>query len=287
MKTNLKLFLSLIKFKITIAVTFTTILGYVMYSGHFSLHMILPVIGLFLIAAASAALNQFQEIEIDKKMERTAQRPLPSGKISKTNALLIISGLLLSGSVVLYWSAGFLALQIGLLALIWYNAIYTPLKKKTAFAVVPGSVIGALPPLVGWVAAGGTLNNPEIILISFFMFMWQIPHFWLLVIKHGNEYSKAGLPTLTDMYSTEMLKKITFLWTLATAVTAMMMPLFQAVSNNFMAAFILLSSLWLIVSFRRLFFTSNEKYFAVTKYFIFINVFLLLIIIGISIDSVL
>jgi len=172
MKNKLQLFLSLIKFKITIAVTFTTILGYVMYAGHFSVQMILPVIGLFLIAAASAALNQFQEIEIDKKMERTAQRPLPSGKISKTNALIIIFSLFLFGSIILYWSAGFLALQIGILALIWYNAIYTPLKKKIAFAVVPGSVIGALPPLVGRVTAGGSINNPEIILISFFMFMW-------------------------------------------------------------------------------------------------------------------
>ncbi len=285
--SRLKIFLSLIKIKITFAVTLTTMLGYVMYAGNFSVKMLLPIFGLFLIAAASAALNQFQEIEIDKKMDRTANRPLPSGQLSPRSALLIILLLVFSGSVILYLSAGFLSLQIGILALIWYNGIYTPLKRKTAFAVVPGSVIGALPPLVGWVAAGGSITNPEIIIISFFMFMWQIPHFWLLVIKHGNEYSKAGLPTLTDMYSTELLKKITFLWTLATAVSAMFLPMYHAVSNRFMSAFVVLASLWLIVSFRRLFFTDEEKYFAVKKYFIFINVFLLLIIIGISVDSIL
>ena len=71
-------------------------------------------------------------------------------------------------------------------ALIWYNGIYTPLKRKTAFAVVPGSVIGAIPPMVGYVAAGGSALDPQILAFAFFMFMWQIPHFWLLIMKITN-----------------------------------------------------------------------------------------------------
>lgn len=286
MKEKIGLIKELIKFKITIAVTFTTILGYVMYAGKFDVGMLIPTFSLFLIAAASAILNQYQEVDVDRKMLRTQHRPIPSGRITATNALILAIALLIAGSLGLYYSAGFVALQIGLLALIWYNAIYTPLKRKTPFAVVPGSVIGALPPIVGWVAAGGNVMDLEIVLIAFFMFMWQIPHFWLLLLKHGDDYSQAGLPSLTDLYSKELLMKITFVWTVATAVTALFIPLFQVVSHQFMSVYIVLSALWLVVSFFRLFFSSNTE-FNTKKYFIFINVFLLLIIAGISVDSIL
>jgi protoheme IX farnesyltransferase len=284
MKKQQNVFLELIKFKITIAVTFTTILGYIMYAGRIDAGIILPTLGLFLIAAASAALNQYQEAGIDARMVRTSKRPIPSGRMTKNQVLLIILVLLFSGSAILYLSAGFVALQVGLLALIWYNGIYTPLKQKTPFAVIPGSVIGALPPVVGWVAAGGSVFSHEILLVAFFMFMWQIPHFWLLLMKHGDDYSQAGLPSLTAIYSQELLMKITFVWTVATAITALFLPIFKVVSHNSMAVFIFLSSLWLVVSFFRLFFSSNTE-FNTVKYFIFINIFLLLIIVEVSIDS--
>lgn len=286
MKEKIELLKELVKFKITIAVTFTTILGYVMYAGKFDVGMLIPTFSLFLIAAASAILNQYQEVDVDKKMMRTRHRPIPSGRISANGALILALLFLAFGSVGLYLSSGFVALQIGILALIWYNAIYTPLKRKTPFAVVPGSVIGALPPMVGWVAAGGNAFDLEIVLIAFFMFMWQIPHFWLLLLKYGSDYSQAGLPSLTDVYSKELLMKITFVWTVATAVAALFIPLFNVVSHQFMSVYIVLAALWLVVSFFRLFFSANTE-FNTKKYFIFINVFLLLIIAGISVDSIL
>jgi len=167
-KSILNTLLELSKVRITFAVSLTTITGYVLASGRFDSGLILPTLGIFLLACGSSALNHYQEKDKDAQMERTKDRPIPSGRISATNAMLFALSLSILGSALIYIGSGMLALQLALLALIWYNAIYTPLKKKTAFAVVPGSVIGALPPLVGWVAGGGSLTDPRALIIAFF-----------------------------------------------------------------------------------------------------------------------
>jgi heme o synthase len=197
----LKTLSELAKVKITFAVALTTITGYLLAKGEFDEGMILPAVGIFLLACGSSAINHYQEREQDAKMERTKDRPIPSGRISPAGALLFAFILSAAGSWLLYTGSGMLAMQLGLLALIWYNVIYTPLKKKSAFAVVPGAVIGAIPPLVGWVAGGGSLADPRAMFMAFFFFIWQVPHFWLLMLKYGEEYTKAGFPSITRIYT--------------------------------------------------------------------------------------
>jgi len=165
-----KLFFELTKIKITFAVMLTTIVGYALAANELNAKMIIPVLGLFILAMGSAVLNQYQEFELDSKMDRTKNRPIPSGQISPFNALLLSFAMIIIGSILLYFYSGFDALWLGLLALIWYNVIYTPMKRKTPFAVIPGSVIGALPPLVGWVAGGGSLLDPRAMILAFFFF---------------------------------------------------------------------------------------------------------------------
>jgi len=180
-----KLLVELGKVKITFAVSLTTITGYVLAKGVFDSGLILPAIGIFILACGSSALNHYQEKDKDSLMERTKNRPIPSGRISPDRALFVALALSVAGAWLLYYSSGFLAMQLGILALIWYNGIYTPLKRKTAFAVIPGSLIGAIPPAVGWVAGGGNMLNPNLFLLLFFFFIWQVPHFWLLLLKYG------------------------------------------------------------------------------------------------------
>ena len=93
----------------------------------------------------------------------------------------------------------------------WYNAVYTPLKKVFSLAIIPGSLVGALPPLAGWVAAGGDILDPKIILISSFFFVWQIPHFWILLLIYGKDYDKGGFPTLTNVFSERQLKILLYI----------------------------------------------------------------------------
>lgn len=280
----IKILLELNKVKIISAVTLSTLLGYVMAHGSFSVGAILPVLGIFILAGGSAMLNQYQEIEIDRQMERTKNRPLPSGKISSRLALIILLIEIIIGSLLLYWGSGFLAMQLGLLALLWYNGIYTKLKKKTPFAVIPGAFIGAIPPAVGWVAGGGSLSDPMVIIIGFFFFMWQIPHFWLLALMHGNEYTKAGLPSISAVYSIKQLKKITFIWTFATAISAMFIPMFGLVDSLVQKIVIGILNLILIVVFLKLY-QNNQAEFKIKKYFITINIFLLFIMFSIFADN--
>jgi len=284
-KSFINTLLELSKVRITFAVSLTTITGYVLANGRFDSGLILPTLGIFLLACGSSALNHFQEKDKDAQMDRTSDRPIPSGRITATGALLVALILSVTGSLLIYFGSGFLALQLALLALIWYNAIYTPLKKKTAFAVVPGSVIGALPPLVGWVAGGGSLADPRALIIAFFFFIWQVPHFWLLLLKYGKEYEKAGYPSLTSIYTEKQIKYTTFIWTMATGVTALMLPVFGVVNSLGFSVAILLASGWLMIQFIQLL-RKNDESFKPGVYFMKINYFVLFMIIFLSVDSV-
>ncbi len=275
--------LELSKVKITFAVALTTITGYLLARGDIDSGIILPAIGIFLLACGSSAINHYQERDRDALMERTRNRPIPSGRISPQGALLFAFILSAAGSWLLFLSSGMLGMQLGLLALIWYNAIYTPLKKRTAFAVVPGAVIGSIPPLVGWVAAGGALADPRALFMAFFFFIWQVPHFWLLMLKYGEEYTAAGLPSITKIYSPAQIKRITFIWIVATAISALMLPAFNVVESWVVIAGLLISSVWLIGVFTRLV-TIRDLPFSPMRYFMKINYFVLAVIVFLSID---
>lgn len=279
----LKVFLELSKVKITFAVALTTITGYLLAGGSFDIGLILPTLGIFLLACGSSAINHFQERDQDAKMDRTCNRPIPSGRISPAGALAFAFLLSAIGSALLYLGAGMLGMQLGLIALIWYNAIYTPLKKKTAFAVVPGAIIGSIPPLVGWVAARGHLGDPRAIFMAFFFFIWQVPHFWLLMLKYGEEYVKAGFPSITQLYSSRQIKNITFIWILATAVSALMLPVFDVVESWVVMAGLLISSIWLVGQFTRLL-SVRDLTFSPIRYFMKINYYVLAVIIFLSLD---
>ncbi len=279
----LKIYLELSKVKITFAVALTTITGYVLAKGAFDSGLIIPTIGIFILACASSAINHYQEFEADKKMTRTKMRPIPSGRISANHALIFAFIMTIIGSWLIYYGSDFLGLQLGLLAMIWYNGIYTPLKRKTAFAVIPGSVIGSLPPLVGWVAGGGSLIDPNAMILAFFFFIWQVPHFWLLMLKYGEEYKKAGYPSITSIYSPRQLKNTTFVWTFATAISALMIPFFGIIKSAPVSIGLILASIWLIVIFTRLLFGGNKK-FNPFYYFMRINYFVLAVMIFLTID---
>ncbi len=199
MKNKFKILVEITKLRITIFVTITTMFGYIAATNSIDIKLLLPSLGILLLACGSAAINHFQERKTDLLMDRTKNRPIPSGKISSTSVLYISLILVLSGSVLLFVGSGILALALGFLNLIWYNGVYTPLKKVSPLAIIPGSLVGAIPPVVGWVAGGGYILDPQIILIAFFFFIWQIPHFWLLLMVLDKDYQKAGFPTLTQV----------------------------------------------------------------------------------------
>ncbi len=226
MKNKFQIFAEITKLRITIFVTVTTMFGFIAATGSINSQIILPAIGILLLACGSAALNHYQERKTDVLMERTKNRPIPSGKISAKSTLQLSVALVVLGSILLFIGSGLLALSLGLLNLIWYNVVYTPLKESFATCNYSRIIVGAIPPVVGWVAGGGSILDPQIILISFFFFIWQIPHFWLLLMVLDKDYQKAGFPTLTQIFNQQQLGRITFMWIIATGVTGLLLPLF-------------------------------------------------------------
>lgn len=280
----LKILNELGKVRISIPVAFTTFTGYVLSRGAVDSGFILPFIGIFFLACGASALNQVQEAEIDFKMKRTSLRPIPSGRITKKGALAISMIYFVIGSVILIVGPGWLTFAVGLATFVWYNGIYTPLKRVSAFAVVPGSVVGALPPIAGWVAGGGMLSDPKAWVIAIFFFIGQIPHFWLLLLRLGEQYSSADMPTLTTIFSSQQIKRLTFVWIAATGVAALLLPYYSITTLAASAGAIISFSALLIVRFVPL--LQTHKPFSVGKSFVLINLYYLIIMLILIFDKV-
>jgi heme o synthase len=284
-KEKIKILAELTKIKITIFVMLTMALGYIVAAGEINTGIVLPTVGILLVACGSAAINHLQERKTDALMKRTRNRPLPSGRISAGEVLLLIIVLVLSGSVLLFTSSGILAAGLALFNLVWYNLIYTPLKKKNALAIIPGSLVGAIPPMVGWVAGGGYIFDPQIIIIAFFFFIWQIPHFWLLLLLLDKDYEEAGFPTLTQIFSSRQLGRITFVWVFATTVTALLIPLFGIVEYTLVNVALFLSGIWLLIHAFRMLGRLDEKLFY-SYVFKEINIFAVLVVLILTADKI-
>ncbi len=210
----------LTKWRLSLAVAFSAVTGYIIYDGTAGTGLpeaaigpglIMVASGVFLLSAGAAALNQYTERKSDALMARTAGRPLPSGRLKPLSAFGIAVSLLAAGSLMLGY-IGLLPVMLGLVNVLLYNFIYTGLKKRTALSIIPGAMVGAVPPLIGYTAAGGVMTDTVILMFALFMFLWQMPHFWLLVVRYGSEYEKAGIRTLYGSMGPDQINRITLLW---------------------------------------------------------------------------
>lgn len=185
--------------------------------------MLMVAGGVFLVATGSASLNSLQEYHLDGKMTRTKDRPLPSGQLSRGQAawqalILICSGLL----VVATSSENSLPVVMALSAILLYNGIYTPLKTKTVFAIVPGALCGALPAYIGWLAGGGEpFGFVAILLVALFV-LWQIPHYWLVLLNYQDDYLSGIVPNLLSQFQENTLRRFFITWVGALAAIMLM-----------------------------------------------------------------
>lgn len=239
--------LELTKFRISVASTFTAAAGYIAFRHGADLGLAAALLGILLMAMGSCALNEVQERDYDARMERTRNRPIPRGTFSARTAAAIAFGLAAAGFLLLL-AGNLAAALLGALAMLWYNGFYTPLKRVSAFAVVPGAVIGALPPAIGWCAAGGGLRDPGVLALAFVYFIWQVPHFWLLVGLHAEGYQGAGFPTLMQRVGKPGLARLTFTWTCGTAAACALLPVFRIVQAPPPLVLLAAAALWLVVT---------------------------------------
>ncbi len=179
--------------------------------------------GVFLLATASSVLNQVQERATDALMRRTCRRPLACGALSPRAGTMIGLVLANGGLALLTIGTGLGPAMLGLAALAWYLAVYTPLKRCSSLAVLAGTPCGAIPPLMGWLAAGGPFPAPQPLALVLFMFLWQVPHYWLLALPDRDELHSAGfrvLPALSD----RQLLAVSHRWILGLALATLLLP---------------------------------------------------------------
>lgn len=190
-------YLTLTKPDVSLLVLMTTAAGYYMGArGPVDwMRLAHTVFGTMLIAAGTAALNHYIERESDRYMRRTASRPLPSGLLQPIEALLFGVLLSIAGAVDLWISSGWMASLLGVITCLSYLLAYTPLKKKTVWATFVGAFPGAVPPMIGWAAATGSLDRGAWALFGI-LFLWQFPHFHAIAWMYREDYSRAGIMML-------------------------------------------------------------------------------------------
>lgn len=188
----------LAKPRITLMVMLTAGIGLLLASGQTPpLGLAIVVLaGTGLVAAGGSALNHHWERDTDRLMERTAQRPLPAGRMRPDVALGYGLTLGAAGLLLLALGANLLSALLGLIALLGYVLVYTPLKRITSLATVVGAVPGAIPPMMGWVAASGRLDAGAGALFAL-LFFWQLPHFLAIAWICREDYARAGMPVFT------------------------------------------------------------------------------------------
>ncbi|MEO1550635.1 MAG: heme o synthase [Pseudomonadota bacterium] len=237
---------ALLKPKVMRLVVFTALVGLV--TAPVMAHPVIALAALICIAVgagASGALNMWWDADIDRVMERTAKRPVPSGKVEATEAMAI--GLTLSAFSVVFLFLFTNALAAGLLAftIFFYAVVYTMwLKRSTAQNIVIGGAAGAFPPVIGWAAMTGSISL-EPILMFLLIFLWTPPHFWALALFRNGDYQNAQVPMLPVVAGTRATRRQVWLYALILAPLAVL-PAFTPVGGLFyLIGALVLNAIWL------------------------------------------
>lgn len=225
-------YLSLTKPLVTLGVTLTAFTGYVINAEEiFIPELISLVIGVMLMSGGAAAYNHIVERKTDSLMERTRHRPVASGRISSETARIFATLLTLLGFALLFLQTKPICALLGAINIAWYIWVYTPLKRKSVWAVFVGTITGVIPFFMGVFAATNHFINPLNLLVAAYLMMWQIPHFFLLAHRYGDEYHKAGIASIAKRINQGNIIKIYHLWVLACCLIAMLMPLLGLLTN--------------------------------------------------------
>jgi heme o synthase len=190
-------YVALTKPDVTFLVAMTTVAGFYLGSrGPLDWALMLDTLGgTLLVAAGTAALNQYVEREMDSVMRRTAARPLPSGTLQPREVLIFGVLSILLGTLWLFVAVNWLSALVAVMTSVLYLGLYTPLKTRTTFSTAVGAIPGALPPLIGWAAAHGSLSLGGWVLFGI-LFFWQFPHFMAIAWMYREDYARAGIQML-------------------------------------------------------------------------------------------
>jgi heme o synthase len=262
-------YLELSKSRIVLMVLITTAAGYLFAAPHVDWALLINTLaGTALVAAGTNALNQYVEREYDGKMRRTRLRPLPDGRISPRAALLFSVAIAVIGTAYLGLAVNWLTAGLGAFTLTSYIFIYTPLKRVSTICTLIGAIPGAIPPLMGWTAATGSLGAGGWIIFAI-LFFWQLPHFMAISWMYRDDYARGGFAMLAVRdQDGQATARHAVLYSFALLAVSVLPPLFGLATFIYLAGAVIAGSALTIASFsflasrtpvraRRLFMASN------------------------------
>lgn len=229
----MKDYIALTKPRVTWLILATTAIGY--YFGArfgWSLWTLFHTIaGTCLIASGTAALNQWYERDADAMMKRTKARPLPSGRMSPVRAFIFAIGLTVVGFAELCWGANLLTGLLGLFTVVTYLFAYTPMKQRSVHSTTVGAIPGAMPPLIGFAGAAGTLTT-EAWILGVILFLWQFPHFYAIAWMYREDYERAGIRMLPVVEPDGESTARRILWCALALIPVSLLPRFWSMAGN-------------------------------------------------------
>jgi len=229
----LRPWMQLIKVPLCLPIACSAGFGFILHTPTLTPALGAVLVGVLFLACGAAGFNSLQEASADRLLIRTRNRPLVTGRLTERGAALFSFLLVLLGCLALLLSAGNgQPLLLGLAALVLYNGVYTPFKEISVFALFPGGLAGAIPPLIGWNASGGLLDDSRAGLLLALFFLWQIPHFCMILLYHQEDYRSTHQPTLIRLLPEQSLKRITLVWILAFSAVALSLPLYPDLLNT-------------------------------------------------------
>lgn len=195
---NIKLFFEITKFRLSLLVALSSVFGFFISSSNVDIYEVfILLVGGYLISSSSVINNQILEKDLDKMMNRTNKRPIPTGRISVYKSVIMSIFSMIIGLFLISFYLNIYAALLSFISLILYSFVYTPMKKFGPIAVFIGAIPGALPPLIGWVASTGQITLEAIIIFSI-QFIWQFPHFWAIAWMYDDDYKKVGFKLLPN-----------------------------------------------------------------------------------------
>jgi heme o synthase len=242
--------IQLAKVHLSLFVAFSALFGCYLKNPHSGMTGWGILAAVFFLSCGCGTLNNIQDRDIDTMSERTCNRTLPRHRVTVGYATLQ-GGLLVAGALCLLFvlTDSHLPVLLGALAVVLYNGCYTPLKRTSLWAMVPGTLCGMLPPLIGWTASPGGGSILEIVLVMALMGLWQLPHTWLVLCRYSSKDPGHTLPSFTDRLGAGALKRILFVWVLAFAVLTVLFAGNPAVSTGIVRWMIVLNSAGLALGF--------------------------------------
>ena len=259
--SKIKDYALLLKLRLAFLVVLSALSGYLFVGGSFGIDFWYLIIGGFLITGSSNGFNQIIERDLDKKMNRTSNRPIPAGRMSVNEAFIAAS---LSGAVgaILLFPLNYFSGILGLLALVMYVFIYTPLKRITPWAVFVGAFPGAIPPMLGVIAVMGTFEGDAGMiagLLFFIQFVWQFPHFWAIAWVLDEDYARGGFSLLPS--KTRKSKKSAFhiLFYTLFMLPVSLIPWVLGLTSEITVVVGGLAGAWFFIKAYQLYFTLEDK----------------------------